>query len=352
MWGGYAQGTYTVSKDETFTAGKEINTVDNIIMVLGSSGTYSSGKKRANYVDEDFQYYTQANNGIYNENAEPGGGYFIFKTAKKGSLTIGVDVNKGKRLVLQDANFDVINDFTYNLPSTAGGESQVLDANKGVEANSYGTITFKVSENGTYYLVLQGSKLGVQGFKYTTTETLTIAASGYTTYTASYPVNYSANNLTAYAVKYSAGTISYNEIKGVVPAKTPVLVAGTASQKYELAKAETDGKTVDTDLKAADGSTIKGDGTIYGFGTKNDVSGFRRVADGVVVPAKKAYLVINDAANSKEFFAFDGETTGISTIETTTAKTENGVAYSLSGQRVGDSYKGIVIINGKKVVRK
>lgn len=184
------------------------------------------------------------------------------------------------------------------------------------------------------------------------TESLTIAASGYTTYTASYPVDYSANNLTAYTVKYSSGTISYNEINGVVPANTPVLVAGTASQKYELAKAETDGKTVDTDLKAADGSTIKGDGTIYGFGTKNGVSGFRRVANDVVVPTNKAYLVINDAANSKEFFAFDNETTGIHAVESTTAKAEDGVAYSLSGQRVSDSYKGIVIINGKKVVRK
>ena len=355
--GGYAQGTYTVSKDETFTAGEEINSVENIKMILGGSGAFTSGKKRANYVDEDFQCYTQAINGIYNENAEPGGGYFIFKTAKKGALTIGVDVNKGKRLVLQDAKFNVISDFTYNLPSTAGGESQVLDATKGISANSYGTITLDVEAGGTYYLVLSGSKLGVQGFKYfvdaSSPETLTTAASGFATYASSQVIDYAKSGLTAYAVTYdaSAGKLLYNKLEGAVKANTGVVVCGESAKAYTLAVSTDEAVDVTSELQISDGSVVGDGATIYALSTKNGETGFYRVKDGLAVPAGKGYLKILQVSAAKEFFAIGNETTGISSIEAAAPRHDN-VAYSLSGQRVGDSYKGIVIINGKKVIRK
>lgn len=47
--------------------------------------------------------------------------------------------------------------------------------------------------------------------------------------------------------------------------------------------------------------------------------------------------------------ATDDETTGISAVE---AATEGGAVYSISGAKVNDSYKGIVIKNGKKVLQK
>lgn len=58
--------------------------------------------------------------------------------------------------------------------------------------------------------------------------------------------------------------------------------------------------------------------------------------------------------------SFDGETTGIDEIRLdadTRAAIEgfnaaHAPAYSLTGQRVGDGYKGIVIVNGKKILRK
>lgn len=34
------------------------------------------------------------------------------------------------------------------------------------------------------------------------------------------------------------------------------------------------------------------------------------------------------------------------------AAANNGLAYNLAGQRVSDSYKGIVIVNGRKMIRK
>lgn len=45
----------------------------------------------------------------------------------------------------------------------------------------------------------------------------------------------------------------------------------------------------------------------------------------------------------------DGEATAIQTVKTTT---EDGVMYNLAGQKVDANYKGVVILNGKKMIRK
>ena len=49
---------------------------------------------------------------------------------------------------------------------------------------------------------------------------------------------------------------------------------------------------------------------------------------------------------------FDGSftPTGINTVKTDVAR--DGYMYNVSGQRVNDTYKGIVIKNGKKMLKK
>ncbi len=67
--------------------------------------------------------------------------------------------------------------------------------------------------------------------------------------------------------------------------------------------------------------------------------------------AHKAYLKVpKDEAASAKAFVFGGNPTGIKTIM---ASEDNADAplYNLAGQRVGKSYKGIVIRNGKKYVK-
>ena len=39
-------------------------------------------------------------------------------------------------------------------------------------------------------------------------------------------------------------------------------------------------------------------------------------------------------------------------VEVNVENEENGMMYNISGQRVNDSYKGIVIMNGKKMIKK
>lgn len=190
---------------------------------------------------------------------------------------------------------------------------------------------------------------------YAKLESLTTAASGFATYAADYDVNYSALGLTAYTIALDEANnkVSYNRFVGVVPANKAVLVQGEASKKYELTPADgAADATFTTDLKASDGTVTAAEDKIYAFGTLNGKSGFKLVSNGITIPAKKGYLELTGMNAAKPtFFAFDGIGTGISHIEAD-ADLENAAMYNLAGQRVDKSYKGVVVVNGKKMLRK
>ena len=73
------------------------------------------------------------------------------------------------------------------------------------------------------------------------------------------------------------------------------------------------------------------------------------------VPAGKAVLHLGDhepGANAK-VLKISGDVTGIVSVENGELRIENyDYIYNLSGQRVGKDYKGVVVVNGKKVVVK
>lgn len=190
----------------------------------------------------------------------------------------------------------------------------------------------------------------VQLFKKVTFETLTTSAGGYATYSADYAVNYSELGLTAYTltVDENKNTVTAKEFTGVVPAGKAVLVKGTPKTQYTLTPATTEGDA--TFATALQTGATKADGTQYGFTTKFGTPAFAQVQPEQDIPAKKGYIVLNGASAAKYSICFDDEATGIHTIEAASAA--NGAMYNLAGQRVDKSYKGIVIVNGKKYLNK
>ena len=94
----------------------------------------------------------------------------------------------------------------------------------------------------------------------------------------------------------------------------------------------------------------------YALSSKNGKVGFYWMKEGegrFLNEPCKAYLPIKQTSttptNDTNALFFD-TTDGLKNIVTVG---ENGAqpAYNLAGQRVSDSYKGVVITNGKKVVR-
>lgn len=184
-------------------------------------------------------------------------------------------------------------------------------------------------------------------------ESLTTAASGFATYVANYPVDYSKLGLTVYevAVNQEQTGVVYRPFVGAVPAGMAVLVQGVPNKEYSLTPATVADHSYKTDLRASDGTVKAADSEIYAFATLRGVSGFKLVTDGVVIPAKKGYLKLTSAGSAKNFFAFDDVDTGIGHIDANNMGTTS-VVYNLAGQRVDKYYKGIVIENGKKIIRK
>lgn len=309
--------------------------------------------------------FTQSEND-YGSGATPGEKYIETSTWVAGNVTMTTSkgTGSGVRWWLNNDNTTELRVYTGSNFTISVGEGYFINSIEFVGVRSGLKASTGTMNNGTW----SGKSLSVTftasndrkdiktiTVKYSKLETLTTAASGFATYAADYDVNYSALGLTTYAIALDEANnkVSYNRFEGVVPAGKAVLVQGTASTSYELTPAEgAADETFTTDLKASDGTVTAADDKIYAFGTLNGKSGFKLVNNGITIPAKKGYLELTGTTAAKPtFFAFDGIGTGISHIEAD-ADLENAAMYNLAGQRVDKSYKGVVIVNGKKMLRK
>lgn len=203
------------------------------------------------------------------------------------------------------------------------------------------------------YVLAAGTKMGFFGFKYLVNEKVTITDAGFATHASKFAVDYSnrTDGLEAYSVSYdpSSKELTYKKINGVVAAGKAVILKGKGN--YILEASSKTATVTETGLETSDGS-IMGAKNIYCLANKNSVVGFYQVASSVQIPANKAYLEINEANSAKYYsIGIGGNTTGIQAIQQNSVKAD-GIMYSLSGQRVGKDYKGIVICNGKKMIKK
>lgn len=262
---------------------------------------------------------------------------------------------KATKGLVTSPKFGFTNGYTVTIEYTskagmtlsAGDKTVTGEKNSSISLTTTSDIPFTI-KTGSQYAVVKTIRVVANSAP--KTETLTTSAGGYATYSADYAVKYSELGLTAYTltVDETNKTVTAKEFTGVVPAGGAVLVKGTASKAYTLTPATTEGDaTFATALKT--GAT-KADGTQYGFTSKSGTPAFAQVKSGQEIPAKKGYIVLNGASAAKYSINFDGEATGIHTIEA--ASVANGAMYNLAGQRVDKAYKGIVIVNGKKYLNK
>ena len=168
-----AQGTYAVQVGDKVNAGDQIKSVENITLTyMENDGTaFADGKATDNWADADFgAYVCGKNNGKLVSEAEPTGCVYKFETAKAGSLTVAIQLNKEKGLHVLGSDFTELSLTSYNLPDAKDAKSQEITKNDKdeniVAVKSNGTITIDVAAGGTYYVLAAGTKLGFYGFKF------------------------------------------------------------------------------------------------------------------------------------------------------------------------------------------
>ena len=222
---------------------------------------------------------------------------------------------------------------------------------------------YKVLFEGYKSDMSDGADLALQGVRFipstsTATSVAIGEAAGFATFAPSFAVDYSnrGDGLEAYTVSYnsSSNELTYTQIDGVVEAGKAVILKGKGN--YILEASSEAATLKETGLKPSDGNkTVADNDNIYCLANKKSNGvGFYKVATGVKIPANKAYLEIATPASTLAKYysiGIGGNTTGIQAIHQNSVKAD-GIMYSLSGQRVGKDYKGIVICNGKKMIKK
>lgn len=118
------------------------------------------------------------------------------------------------------------------------------------------------------------------------------------------------------------------------PAETPAAITNKLAGTLKSTSVETNSIYV---LAKIDANTV-------GF----------KLFSGTSIAANKAYLPATEIPNGAKTlsFTFNDDMTTVVDPRPSTFDSHPSVIYNLSGQRVSESYKGIVIVNGKKYVRK
>lgn len=183
----------------------------------------------------------------------------------------------------------------------------------------------------------------------------TISAVGWTTFSCSYPLNFTGfSDADAYMVTNASGTtLTLSQVTGTVPAETPLLISGTADATVNIPVAASSTTDVSANkLKNGTGASVNA-ADKYVLVARDSKAVFAPTGDhAATVPVGKAYLDLNGVTLAPEFVLDDSETTGIESVNSEVKGFFDGEFYNLSGQRVTKPTKGLYIVNGKKVIIK
>lgn len=268
-------------------------------------------------------------------------------------------VNGGKTSLLGTLEPGVYTAYAY-LAERGDRGIYLRDTSKGNDVNVLANMgTVRASAVGIYtceFTLISSTNVGLSGY---TSGTSTNQSSGIDyiyivkTGDATLPVavnesktaslvapcalDFTDSKLKAYiATAVSETAITLAEVT-TVAAGQAIVVKGESCDVNVIASAETTGN-----IFTSGAHKVEAGENIFALSTAGD---FRKVAEGVEIPAGKAYIIYNGTAAKTLALNFGGEATGISNA--TTAK-QNTAAFNLMGQKVSANAKGIVIINGKK----
>ena len=181
-----------------------------------------------------------------------------------------------------------------------------------------------------------------------------VSSAGWATFVSRRAVDFYKNSgITAYTVKYDA-TANQMTLSPVaaIPGNTAVVVKGKEGT-YNLQRSNESTAVANNDLKFSDTDTkVASPFNIYVLAQQGNGCGFYPVKAGDTLAPFKGYLTITAASSAaKPFYAIGNTTTSINNA-VVEAKNVEGVRYNFAGQRVNNSYKGLVIVNGHKVIIK
>lgn len=188
---------------------------------------------------------------------------------------------------------------------------------------------------------------------------VTLNEKGLATYSAGSNATIYTSDVKAYTAKVSGTTITLNKIDDDILKDNGIVLYGTAGTKVQILESTKESiNNSDNDLKPTTTSTVPlvsvpTSGYNYVMGS----DGLFHPYTGSTFAANRAYFnFVSDplaASGAKFSMVFDDDTTTAieDVLSNGTQQAKTSEIYNISGQKVGKDYKGIVIINGKKVIK-
>lgn len=334
------------------------------LVVLSDADADEGYSNRTQFATDDSYKHTWANKNDYTTSTDltltgnnpspvlsitiPAGSHFT-GTVKNTSE----DAVAGAKVTLRNDDNDVEYYATTSEDGTFDVEVVQTDKTYMVTVEAEGYVTLEVEENidlsagdseGNNYVLANGIDI-----------TIAEGATG-TSYSGPYALDFSAAEVKAYKAveKVETGGVRLMPVT-IVPAATGIVVKGAPGTYHiPLATAESNDSYSDNLMVAnlEDVYTVTEEdyGYVYRYvKTSTGKTGFQKAKAGQTVSVGKAYLRLT-TANANDVLYTD-EATGIDSIAQDNINGESDT-WNTAGQRVSDHYRGIVIKQGKKYVKK
>lgn len=325
---------------------------------FGETGTFADGdviEKTVNYstADNDVVFYGEAEsaagtNIAYSNGGVAGSTNYSLGTLEAGSYDIIVNVTDNSRN--RYVNVREANSTDIIVGTNDKGVQELLltlAESKSLYIGGYTQSSGKVNQSNDFdYVVVK--KIATPSVTINTTSSLA-------SYSNASAVTVSDPDVVIYKASAPAdGTVTLTKVnETVIPAGTGVILYKKGGGNVTLAYG---GALTNSD--AYSGNALTGTGSAAYTVQESDniyalVAGEQAVAKvnaDVVIPAGKAYMAVTSGAK-KLNIVFEGTVTGIDSVEAANADAD-APAYNLAGQRVGKSYKGVVVKNGRKYIVK
>lgn len=366
---GYTSTSVTINNTKEYELTKTID-----LTTLKAEDLSANWKKKAENTKldgSDSQWRAKYGNVVTDK-------YFYDFSAESASATdvlagLNVEINKDGKAPVLFKGFGMMypvyqmnaegDDNTVNKVAITNGKLSIAEGT----ADQVGVYTYinNYGKNGTKTAIVAGDKefalyrfsdmlTKVEIYSPKITETVSVSDAGYATYaTTNNIVVPKSNDVEVMTVKVNDdnSTITLNKVEAgtVIPANTGILVKADQGN-HDFVVTSDKGKELENNSLVAAKEAVPSDGSTYfALTTLSDGKvGFAVVKDGVVIPAGKAYLMVENGTPAK-FFGLDGEATGINSVKTAKA---DGAYYTLEGVKTTKPVKGLYIHNGKKIVVK
>lgn len=202
-----------------------------------------------------------------------------------------------------------------------------------------------------------GAKMHVSMEDYTEEQnklTVTVPAMGYSTLYSAFQLTVPAGvdvftpmyrqqlDVLAFDSKWGEGT--------VLPAGTGVILKNEGTYEFRYSDAQPQADVISPFIGSAVSAPVSDfGGTIYSLGMEDGLVGFYKYTAETTVGGTAFLLLPADSQVEFVDFMFSNNIVGINDVQST--EPASTPEYNLSGQKIGSSYRGIIIRNGKKTWR-